>query len=437
MKTADRGRSAHHAVRMGMVVTLAMAAACDFDVENPGPTPDEFLDRPEAHQAMANGAARLLFDALNETAYTTSAVTRETFPSGSTSSFGISASQQVGILRYDDEHVSWTPHQQARSVAETAFARFEETAPNGVNGYRPAAEAALWAGYAYRLLGENWCEAVINGGSVEPRTVFLENAEEWFTRAIEVSGSNAALANVATAARAGRASVRVHLGDWAGAVSDAQAVPTDFVFQAQYHATEQSHYNRIYFAGANRPYRAVTTWNTFYEGYYTETQDPRVPWAELPGSPLGDAALGFMNGQRAPFFQQQKYPNEGSDINLSSGREMRLIEAEAQLRDGNWQAAMTTINARRTELGLEAWPATTLNEAWTSFKAERGIELWLEGRRMGDLRRWRADNAPGELSAYEQPGNPLSWLREDQTLCYDIPQEERESNPNVPDRPGT
>lgn len=184
-----------------------IVAACEFDVSNPGPTPDEVLDRPEAHQAIANGAALLLFDALNNTAYTTAAVTRELFPAGSTSSFGISASQQVGILRYDDEHVAWTSHQRSRSVAEEGFARMEasDQVP-GVAGYQPAAEAALWAGYANRLLGENWCEAVFDGSGVEPGSAFLDRAEEWFTRAIEVAGADAALADIATA-EIGRAHV--------------------------------------------------------------------------------------------------------------------------------------------------------------------------------------------------------------------------------------
>jgi starch-binding outer membrane protein, SusD/RagB family len=421
---------------LGLVLLTATVGACDFDVKNPGPTPDDFLNRNEAHQAIANGAARQLFDALNLTAYTTSAVTRETFPSGSTSAFGISASQQVGILRYNDEHVGWTSHQQSRAIAEQGFARFEENREGNVAGYRPAAEAALWAGYANRLLGENWCEAVIDGGGVEPRTVFLNRAEQWFTKAIEVAGTNAALANVAMAARAGRASVRVHLGNWEGAVADAGGVPTDFVFQAEYHITQQSHYNRIYFAGANRPYRAITTWNTFYEQYYEDTQDPRVPWGTLAGAPLGDAALGFMNNQRAPFYQQRKHAAEASNINPSSGREMRLIETEALLRGGNWQEAMTRLNDRRAELDLDPWPAADLNEAWAMFKRERGIELWLEGRRMGDLRRWQDSNTPGALHPLETPGNPDSWLVANRSLCYDIPQAEREANPNVPDQPG-
>jgi hypothetical protein len=414
----------------------ASVAACDFEVSNPGPTPDTFLDRPEAHQAIANGAATLLFDGLNEVVYTTSAVVREVFPAGSTSAFGISNRQQVGRLEYDDEHIQWTPHQSARYVAESGFERFERTVTAGLSGYRPAVEAALWAGYANRLLGENWCEAVINGGGIEPRTVFLTRAEQWFTRAMELAGSTASLANVATAARAGRASVRMHLGNWEGAVADAAGVPTDFRFQAQYHNTQQTHYNRMFFAGANRPYRAVTVWNTFYDDYFTATGDPRTPWALLPGFPEGDASIAFLNG-KVPFKQQRKYVTEADDINLSSGREMRLIEIEAQLRAGNWQQAIDALNARRAELSLEAWPATNEAEAWSVFKRERGIELWLEGRRMGDLRRWQETNTPGDLHPLEQAGNPLSYIRADQTLCYAIPKTEREANPNIPINPGT
>jgi hypothetical protein len=54
---------------------------------------------------------------------------------------------------------------------------------------------------------------------------------------------------------------------------------------------------------------------------------------------------------------------------------------------------------------------------------------------MGDLRRWQATNTPGTLDTHETAGHADSWLRADQTLCYDIPQNERESNPNIPDRP--
>jgi hypothetical protein len=419
---------------MGLGLTLALGA-CDFDVTNPGPTPDRFLDADEAHQAIANGAARQLFDALNEVSYTTSAVTREMFPAGSTSSFGISINQQSGVLTYDDEHVSWTNLHEARAIAEQGVERFERVlgeAGASLDGYGPAAEAALWAGYANRLLGANWCEAALDGGPIVTSTEVLQRSEDWFTRTMDIA-TGSGLADVRTAAQAGRASVRVQLGDWSGAVSDAAAVDTEFEFHAEYHDAQQSQYNRMFFAGADEPYRAVTVWNTPYEDYFTETGDPRTPWVDT--GLVGDASVGLV-GDRVPFFRQMKHAERGSDIRLSSGYEMRLIEAENLLRNGDWQEAMAIVNERRTALGIDAFTPASEAEAWTLFKRERGAELWLEGRRMADLRRWRAEGTPGDLDPHEQAGHADSYLSANQSLCYQIPKDERESNPNIPLEPG-
>ena len=249
--------------------------------------------------------------------------------------------------------------------------------------------------------------AVLDGGPEISSDVFLERAEEWFTRAITL-GAGAGVPEISMAARAGRASVRAQLGNWAGAVSDANQVPDDFVFNMDYTTQEDSQFNRIYWAGANQPYRAHTVWNTFYENYFTETGDPRTPWGQNPDIPRGDAAIAFLEGvqpgSRAPWYFQLKHDQRDSPHALSTGWEMRLTEAEALLRDGNWQAALPLINKHRVELGLDAWEATSLNEAWTVYKRERGIELWLEGRRMADLRRWDETNAPGDLHPLESAG---------------------------------
>lgn len=424
--------------RLGAVLALVVATtACDFDVTNPGPTNDTFLDKAEAHQAVANGSARLLFQALANVAYTTAAVTREMFPSGSTSAFGISNFQQRGLLLYDDEHINdgpWVPAQRSRYVGESGFDRFiENGAP--ATGYRPAVEAALWAAYANRLLGENWCESAVDGGPIITRQEQLKRAETWFTKAMDAAGAVAALASFKTAAIAGRASVRVQLGDWTGALADAAQVPTTFTFYARYEEAQQDQFNRTYFAGANQPYRAITTWSTKYQDYYTSTQDPRTPWVNT--GMTGDAAVIMVGNIRPPFYRQEKFNTRGSDILLSSGREMRLIEAEKLLRDGNTAGAMAILNARRAAL-TPAQPAlapSDLNQAWAMFKQERGIELWLDGRRLGDLYRWKATSTPGALHPRETAGDATSFLAANQSLCYPISKAERESNPNIPLQP--
>lgn len=408
-------------------LALLPAGACDyFEVTNPGPVQDKFLDDRAAHPAVVNGTVRALQDALNNVAYTTAAVTRELFPAGSTSSFGITPRQQQGILGFDDEHTGWLSHQRARALAEAGYERFKESIdPEPIEHYEPAGQIALWAGYAYRLLGENWCELTIDGGPAIPSSEALKRAETWFTTALQTA-QNLNRTELATAALAGRASVRAGLGDWSGATADAAQVPTDFIFNMRYFDLDTDQTNRIFWAGAGTPYKAHTVWRTVYQEYYLETGDPRVAWIDTGTN--GDAAV--MDLGRVPFYSQQKYATRTAPIRLSSGREMRLLEAEALLISGNWEEAMAIINTLRQATGVAVVGAATPEEAWTRLKRERGIELWLEGRRLHDLRRWKAGNTPGVLHELELPGE-ASRLSANQSLCYEIPKSERETNKNL------
>lgn len=400
-------------------------ASCDTKVTNPGPVQDSFLDDPQAHEALVNGMGRATAEALNWIAYTSASVTREIHPAGSTGSFGITVRWQRGELGATDEDLNthWNQAQRARWLAEHGIERMQESADvdQALLG-----QAYLWSGYANRLLGENMCEAVIDGGAPMASTEYLNRAEAAFGQAITLGTGD-----VKTAAMAGRASVRVDLGDWAGAVADAGGVPTDFNYMMPYYNTgEESLLNRIQWASASTPYRAHTEWNTPYEAYYKATNDSRVAWKET--NEQGDAAIDCCG--KVPWYPQMKYPTPDADIRLSSGREMRLVEAEKMLNDGNWAGAMVVINQIRTAAGVPAATATSADEAWAMLKRERGIELWLEGRRLGDLRRWKANGTPGALDHLEQVNEDSHLSRQD--LCFPIPPSEQDTNPNVPKATG-
>jgi hypothetical protein len=271
------------------------------------------------------------------------------------------------------------------------------------------------------------CDATIDGGPKQLSTVFLTRADSELTEAMNIAAT-AGDTRTATAARAARAAVRADLGNWANAVSDATAIADAFVFQMPYYITDADQYNRIYWATANSPYRAHTVWNTFYDQYYTNTKDPRVSWGQDAKQTQGDGAV-FTLGKVTWHFET-KFAKKDAPINLSSGWEMRLLQAEALLVAGDFANAMPLINKHRLALGLTPWTATTLDEGWTALKRERGIELWLEARRLGDLRRWKAGNTPGQLSAYEVPG-ATSFLDAAQTFCFPISSLEMQTNPNL------
>jgi len=365
-----------------------------------------------------------LSEALNWTAYSGAAVAREIFPSGSTGAFGITVQQLSGKLTNDDGGNWWNFSQRARWTSEDAVARAKViVAATPTTAFRNSlTQAHIWAGFANRLLGENFCQGVINGGAPGPHTVYLERAEANFTDAIAVAAanSNATLAQVATA---GRASVRLLRGNLAGAATDAATVPNTFAYRMPYYQNELDQYNRIFWASGNQPYRAHTVWNTYIETHRRTTRDPRVPFDSSLTLLVGDAPVGNLGQVR--WYFQTKHPALTSNINLVTGFEMRLIEAEAKLVDGDISATLALLNARRAALAVATLPpltAATVSDAWTALKRERGIELWLEGRRLGDLRRWATLNRPGLLDPKEEiPGRDV---------CFATPLSETETNPN-------
>jgi len=425
-----------------IVLTLAGAVSCDTKVTNPGPVQDEFLNDRSAALAMVNGAGRALSAGINWVGYTGAAVSREIHPAGSTGSFGITTKWQYGDLTTDlgDVDTHWEQSQRARWLAEETLRRLEAAGPAPASAtatekatYQNQLQLALvYAGFANRLLGENMCDCIIDGSGIQPNAVYLTRAESLFTKAIAVTGGTAAtIQTQARAAYGGRAAVRVFLNKWTEAVSDAGQLPIDFVFNMPYfNLGEDAQRNRIAYAVLNTPYRAHTNWNTWHDVYRRATNDPRVPITVT--TLQGDAAIDCCG--RVSFWPQAKHSKSESPIRLTSGREMRLIEAEAKLRANDMSGGIASINLVRANVSTTATPvapvtATDLNDAWRLLKRERGIELWLEARRLGDLRRWKAANTPGALDPLESVGAAAHLTQQD--LCFPISKSERETNPNL------
>jgi starch-binding outer membrane protein, SusD/RagB family len=395
---------------------FAAMTACDLGVSNPGPVNDSALDNAAANDAIVNGMGRSLSRALGYVAFTGGIVAKEIVASGSTNVtlFGVSQKQRAGVLdpALDETNDHWRFAQQSRWVSEDGVRRMRETLGPDFSKSPVAAQALVHAGFSERLLGENMCVGIIDGGPQEGRSAYFTKAEAEFTEAIAVAN---AAGNVALerAARAGRASVRVWLNNWTGAAADARLVPAGFVYQAIYSSQEQAQYNRVYWANGNQPNRAHSVVGTFYESYYSTTKDPRTPWSINPAFPRGT-----MNS--VLWYFQTKFDKTSSPVNLVSAREMKLIIAESLLRSGDWAGALAEINAIRASLSVPPWPASNAAETWTALGRERGIELWLEGRRLGDLYRWQTEKVPGTFD--DMTGRDI---------CFPVGISETTTNPNL------
>ena len=429
--------------RRALLVVLGVASAallaCNLEVSNPGPVEDSFLDDPAAHDAVVYGAMRAFNSALgtdgSNFAMCGAVIAREWFPSGQTGSFACSVQDYRNQLDAAGSG-EWDRGQLARWVAEQAVARIKASRGAAFAEYPLGATALLYVGYANRMLGEHVCSTVIDGGPEESFEIHFDRAEAAFTEALSIAEARGLTAE-RYAALAGRASVRIWLGDWAGADADAALVPSTFSFVAAFNTVSQTQSNSLAIATTDQVRRNFSQWSTFYADNFDQFADPRTPYRKYPDTPfrvglgslpdLGDGrgALG-----QVEYWQQRKHIREDGPIELSSGREMELIRAEALLRSGDWNAALAIINGIRATVGVAQRTAATSEEAWTWLKLEKLIEIWLEGRAVGERRRWFGDGgdapAPGPL--------PASLAMDDrmgQDRCWPISEQEVQTNPNL------
>lgn len=390
-------------ILLGLVLALA---GCD--IENPGPIAESSLDRPQAVSGIVVGMSSDLSVAYRVTTYWGSVWSDDLVHSGT---FAAPLVFSTGVLNSVDVDPWWGSAHRARWVAEDGIERLQNTLGNQFNQSIHAARAYLYAGYSNRMLGENVCYAVIDGGAQQSYTVHFDRALEHFSNAVTIAG-NIGDADLRQAAIAGRASVKAALGDWSGAASDAGEVPVSYKFEA------------IYSLNSSRENNNWPT-NTIVRGEYSVSgtrwdgsDDPRLP-QQLRLTANGDTARAA-NGI-TPWIQQMKYPTEAANIPLSKGTEMLLIRAEAALRlDQNISAAMVLMNEGRDFHGLPPLQAGTLAEAWSHLHNERGADMWIEGRRLWDLRRWYAETGPSHHS-----------FLEGRDTCVPIGQQELDMNPNL------
>jgi hypothetical protein len=425
------------------VATIEVIAACDTSITNPGGAQDEFLDSLQAHSALVTGTRQSLAFAFQHIIYWSGAMVFEINPAGSTDSYGIQSYIQAGYFRETDTG-DWNDTQEARWTAEDAVDRFRRVLTEGgipdapdFNSYAPAGQALVWAGYANRLLGENFCEVTFNGSGLLPHTAAFERADSLFQDAIPILTA-AGEDDYLNAAHAGRAQALAYLAtyglaNWADAAAQAALVPDDFVWQVPYSGQELAQYNYLYWANGNEPYRAHTVWGTYWEN----NPDPRTPY-RIATDTTGDAGVEKFGGN-VPWYPEEKDASVDDDVNVASGWEMRLIRAEAALAAGNLAEAAAQMNVRRADLGLaDLGPFANVTEGYTALKTERAAELWLEARRMGDIRRWIENNIPGDhidgnyrdgnqVNQYPDPVEDLST----RDRAYWVGLSEVETNPNV------
>ena len=385
------------------IALAALLGGCDFNVTNPGPLLDADLNNASAIPALVNGMGGDLSNAIGNYLTRGSLAALELVHSGN---FAAERRFAAGTIGPEDVNGDWARLHTARYVAEAGLVRMKTVLGTGFETNANTPRAYLYAGFANRFLGENVCNAVYDGGPALPSSSHFVRAESLFTRALTISRAlnNTALTN---AALAGRAQVYADQGKWTEAAADAALVPTTFRHNAVFSLNTTR--ENMDLAAQTITRREVTVWNTVW----VADRDPRVLYDTVKtGTTITKGQDGATN-----FFRQKKYITLGDPMALAKGTEMLLIRAEAALRANDVTNAMLFINQGRTAATLAPLTATTVAAAYVHLMRERGAVLWLEGRRLFDLKRWLAEGRNTTLQG--------------RSTCMPISLEERGANPNV------
>ena len=363
-------------------------AGCDFDVDNPGAVLESDLNTLEAIDAIVTGMSSDFSEEYDGFAFILARVTDDMAGSGS---YNESNFYRLGIINAEDVDGEWEGIQRARWVAEDGIRRMRDD----IKGYefagnRQTARAYLFAGLANRVVGEAFCYGVVSAGAelggggeaAQPSSEAFQRALSMLAEAV-THATGAGDQDILDAAHGGRAQAYVGLGDWANAVTEAGQLSTDFVYDAIYSDNSGRENNEIWIETFQRPEMSV--YDTYASTF--DPPDPRAPYTNCPvtGTCSESGADGI-----TPYWRQEKFDDRGSNIPVVKGTEMRLIEAEAALRNLDLATAITKMNEVRTFHSLaELTPAPiNINEGWIALDHERYLTLWLEGRRLHDLRRW-------------------------------------------------
>jgi len=309
----------------------------------------------------------------------------------------------------------YTPLSAARASTDTAVGHLETWTDAQVpNRSQLIGVASAYAGYSLVLLGEGMCNAAINLGPELDDTQLFAQAIIRFDTAVAA----ATRANDTTTLRLallGRARTELDMGHSGPAAIDAAKIPAGFEVDIGHDAVQTRRQNLVYIHTILGLFSSV---DTSVINEYNATQDPRI--AVTATGQLGS------DGHTMVFF-----PNKDASATapqaLAKYNEAQLIIAENDANTGNLAGAITIINTLLTANGQPAFNPSPATQAavMAEIVDQRKREFFLEGHRLGDLRRLALPMQPTTGAPYVDGGAYGNQA------CLPLPDVERINNPNI------
>jgi hypothetical protein len=402
----------------GAVLLLPAMTACDglLDVEIPGAVSEADLNNPALAVPLFNSGLGAFECAFANYVATVAVLTEEYIVSSGWLNDNIwgwrgietrSAPGTCSNNRNASGFGAYTPIHEARFLLESTMDRiegFEEAAVP--NKEQMLITLNAYTGYAYTLLGEGFCEMAIDQGPLIQPVEVLQRAEAYFTEAVNRSTAEMD-DDIRFMALLGRARVRLNLGNAAGAASDAGEIPVNWEHVADYSTIQGNRENRLYNITIRNSFLSVSP--NYRDLMVGGVADPRVP-------AVNSGAAG--HDGTTPHWRQRKYLTADAPIPIASWAEAKLIRAEAL---GGSQA-VNEINELRAAQGIAPLENPDVANMLPVILEERRRQLFSEGHRLNDMLRHDIPFPTGTNHKGQTYGP---------TTCMWLPDQERDSNPNL------
>ena len=424
---------------VALAASITLSAGCtDFlTAENPGAIEETDVNSPAYVGLIANGPIFAFQLAYTDATYWNAVFTDELFNRAVFIEEGqIDRRELFSDMTYINAFI-YAPLQRARFSGEDAARRLKVVLADSAASDLRVARALAYAGFSYVYLGETMCVTPIDVGVPKSSEQIMTDAIARFDEALAIGvaaraalqartpvNANAVLAadSVINFARVGAARAALNRNDKAMAISYATPVPANFDFRAYFTDNTTGQRNRVF----ERLQLGSNGWmlNTPFNDM---AADPRVPRLTTPASrastPLAPPSYsGFSNTVAgAPFTPTMS-------VRIASGLEARYIVAEAQ---GPTAATQTFVNERRAA-GLQAPVSLSGDALMAELRNQRSRDFYLDGNRLGDLRRYKEYYNVDLFPKGPYPGSTTGGVYNESITCWPLSTSEINGNPNVP-----
>lgn len=418
-------------------VFAATAGCSDFlKATNPGAVEETDVTDPANISILTNGPIYAYQLAYTDVTYWNGQLTDELFNRAVFVEEGqIDRRELYSDMSYINAFI-YGPAQRARYLGEDAARRLKVILADSADRDIRVARSLAYAGHSYIILGETMCVTPIDLGPAKTsgeifadaiarfdEAIAIATAAKTYLQAQPVQNANAIAAtdSVRYFALVGAARAALNRNDKPTAIAYANQVPAAFVFSAYYSDNTPQQRNRTYerlTVGAN-----ANLLNTPFAAMTTDPRIPRVPGTTGRGGiPLSPPSYSTYSGTLAgaafaPIMS----------VRVASGLEAAYIRAEAE---GPTPATLAFVNSRRAAGGQPATAAAG-DALMAELRDQRSRDFYLDGHRLGDLRRYKEFYNVDLFPSGPYPGSTSGAIYDPNITCWPLPTNEINGNPNI------